>query len=82
MVKVEKGDYVLKLHVRHEKKDILEKLSDLPLLIAQKLSNTINMDVYASQSEAMICGKKISRAILPGSDQMTPVYIGPLASEK
>ncbi|KAL0268476.1 UNVERIFIED_CONTAM: hypothetical protein PYX00_010404 [Menopon gallinae] len=82
VVKVEKGDYVLKLHVRHEKKDILDKLSDLPLLVSQKLANSVNMDVYGSQSDAMICGKKMSRALLPASGQMIPIYIGPLPSEK
>ncbi|PSN55100.1 hypothetical protein C0J52_01886, partial [Blattella germanica] len=59
IVKVEKGDYVLKLHVRHEKKDLLDKLVDQPLLLSQKLPAPVTLDVYASQTQATTNGKKM-----------------------
>ena len=34
---MEKDDYVLKAHVRHEKKDILDKMMDIPMSMAVKV---------------------------------------------
>lgn len=80
MVKVEKGDYVLKLHVRHERKDLLDKMLDQPLLLSHKLPAALSLDVYASQTQATTCGKKLERAtILQG--QIMPIYITPLADD-
>ena len=81
-MKVEKGDYTLKMHVRHEKKDLLEKLSDLPLLLSQKLSSSVSLDVYASQSQALIYGKKMGSVIMPHGGYILPIYIAPLNSER
>ncbi|PNF43825.1 Tripeptidyl-peptidase 2 [Cryptotermes secundus] len=80
MVKVEKGDYVLKLHVRHERKDLLDKMLDQPLLLSHKLPAALSLDVYGSQTQATTCGKKLERAtILQG--QIMPIYITPLADD-
>jgi tripeptidyl-peptidase-2 len=81
MVKVEKGDYVLKLHVRHERKDLLDKMLDQPLLLSQKLPAAISLDVYASQTQATTCGKKMAGATLP-QGHILPMYIAPLSSDK
>lgn len=78
--KLEKGDYTLKMHVRHEKKDLLERLIDMPLLLSQKLSSPISLDVYASQSQAIIGGKKmVSASIPPG--HILPLYVAPMLHE-
>lgn len=78
--KLEKGDYSLKLHVRHEKKDLLDKLTEMPVLLSYKLSNPINLDVYASQSQALIGGKKmIAASVAPG--HTLPLYIAPMSNE-
>lgn len=80
-VKLDKGDYTVLLQVRHEKKDLLEKLKDLVLLIKFKLSSTITMDVYRNQAEAVIGGKKGNGvSAVPGAT--VPFYIPPLAEDK
>lgn len=50
-VKLEKGDYTLRLNIRHENKSLLEKLQDLPAVIQQRLQQPITVDVYCSQSQ-------------------------------
>jgi tripeptidyl-peptidase-2 len=81
MVKVEKGDFVLRMHVRHEKRELLDRITDLTLLLSQKLPSTLSLDVYTSHSQALVGGKKAQACILsPGATQ--PIYIAPLANEK
>jgi len=59
-VKADKDDYSLKAYIRHDKKDILDKMVDLPMAIASKLSSPLSIDIYASQAQALISGKKCS----------------------
>ena len=81
MAKLEKGEYVLRLHVRHEKKDLLEKLQDIPVLISQKLASTISLDVYGTHSQALIQGKKLNSLTLP-QGMAVPIFVAPLNSDK
>ena len=81
MVKVDKGDFVLKLHVRHERKDLLDKLTDQPLLLSQKLPAPVSLDVYASQTQATTNGKKMVGATIP-QGHIVPIYIAPLVNDK
>ncbi|XP_064215541.1 tripeptidyl-peptidase 2 isoform X1 [Tribolium castaneum] len=80
-IKLEKGDYVIRLHVRHEKKEYLDKLTEVPLLLQQKLSNAITLDVYSSYSQAAIAGKKsnVSHGL---HSTVMPFYIAPLPADK
>ncbi|KRT78345.1 Peptidase, partial [Oryctes borbonicus] len=80
-IKLSKGDYTIKLHIRHDKKDYLDKLADAPLLLNQKLTNPITLDVYSSHSQAVIGGKK---AIFGHTlcSSTVPLYIAPLPSDK
>ncbi|XP_073993244.1 tripeptidyl-peptidase II isoform X1 [Rhodnius prolixus] len=80
--KLEKGDYVIKLQVRHEKRDILEKFMDMPMLIKQKLANNISLDIYGSHSQALVQGKKLNYASIPTGCSFTPIYISPLHNDK
>ena len=43
---IEKGDYIVKLHVRHESIELLEKLKDLSLYVRHTLTGTLNQDIY------------------------------------
>ncbi|PFX32477.1 Tripeptidyl-peptidase 2 [Stylophora pistillata] len=79
-VKLEKGDYVLKLQVRHDNKDQLEKLKDTVVLIEQKLSPAITLDTHSSRLAAMKSSKFSSCTQRPGS--CCPVYITPPADDK
>uniref|UniRef100_A0A2R5LKX2 Tripeptidyl-peptidase 2 n=1 Tax=Ornithodoros turicata TaxID=34597 RepID=A0A2R5LKX2_9ACAR len=79
--KLEKGDYTIRLHVRHEQRALLERLSEMPLHVSQKLSSAINLDVYGSHAQALIGGKKFaSTTAHPGA--CVPVYVTPSPCEK
>ncbi|XP_022914704.1 tripeptidyl-peptidase 2 isoform X2 [Onthophagus taurus] len=80
-IKLSKGDYVIKMHIRHDKKEYLEKLSETPLLLNQKLSANIILDVYGSHTQAVIGGKKAVSGHTMQSSTI-PLYIAPLASDK
>ena len=79
--KLEKGDYTLKANVRHEKKDLLEKFTETPLLVSSKLSSPVSLDTYSSHSACQTGGKKMSSAtIQPGHS--LPIYVSPAATDK
>ncbi|XP_012543904.3 tripeptidyl-peptidase 2 isoform X2 [Bombyx mori] len=80
-VKLEKGDYVLRLNVRHENKSLLEKLQELPVVLQQRLQQPITMDSYCSRIQALTAGKKFSTASLPSGNLM-PVYFTAVPSDK
>lgn len=80
--KLDKGDYVIRLQVRHEKKELLEKVSEAVLLASFKLVNSLNLDIYRSFNNAVLANsKKISTALLPAGISK-PLYIAPLPNEK
>lgn len=80
-VKLDKGDYTIRLQVRHEKKDCLEKVSEASLLVNFKLANALTLDVYKSFNQAIIAGKKISTAqLLSGTHR--PLYVAPLNNDR
>lgn len=80
-LKVDKGEYTLKVHIRQEKRDILDRFTETPLLLSSKLSSAALLDVYSSHAEAVVGGKKMNTAKLyPG--KTVPIYISPLSSDK
>ncbi|XP_063430494.1 tripeptidyl-peptidase 2-like [Mytilus trossulus] len=79
-VKLEKGDYTIILQVRHEKKDQLEKLKDLSIVLNHKLQSSIALDVFNTWPKA-INNKKMGSATID-KDDLYPIYIGPLPSDK
>ncbi|XP_047041044.1 tripeptidyl-peptidase 2 [Helicoverpa zea] len=80
-IKLEKGDYTLRLNIRHENKSLLEKLQDLPAIIQQRLQQPITLDVYCSPSLAITGGKKFTSGPLP-SGHILPVYFTPVPADK
>lgn len=79
--KLEKGDYVVRMQVRHEKKDCLEKVNEVTLLVNYKLSNSISLDIYRSFNAATSGGKKSASFVL-NSSAPKPIYVAQLAQEK
>ncbi|KAK8720628.1 hypothetical protein OTU49_013196 [Cherax quadricarinatus] len=81
-IKLEKGDYTIRLHVRHERPDLLEKLSDLPLTVLTKLAQEVKLDVYSSLNAAVTAGKKAQPVTLKAGTSQ-PVYLSaPSLSDK
>lgn len=79
--KLEKGDYVIRLQVRHEKKDILEKISEATMAVIFKLQSPITLDIYEHYNQAIVGGKKSSSFQLGASAAKT-LYVSPLSNEK
>lgn len=80
-VKLEKGDYTLRLNIRHENKSLLEKLQELPATIQQRLQQPITVDVYCSQAQALTNCKKFNSCALSSGD-LLPVYFAAVPSDK
>lgn len=80
-IKLTKGDYVVKLHVRHDKRELLEKLNDLLLHVTFKMANTLSPDIYSSFNAAIVGDKKMQSAHLMGIGPV-PLYVAPIPTEK
>ncbi|XP_030373113.1 tripeptidyl-peptidase 2 [Scaptodrosophila lebanonensis] len=78
--KLEKGDYTVRLQVRHEKRDILEKISDANMVAAFKLPNALNIDFYDSYNQCIVNGRKFASAPIKGSPKV--LYLGPISQER
>jgi len=80
--KFDKGDYTIKMHVRHERRELLEKLIDLPVQVVQKLQNPLSLDVYSSHHQATIFGKKSSTFIMTPNSNLNTLNIGSLPNDR
>ncbi|CAN8022247.1 unnamed protein product [Ixodes persulcatus] len=79
--KLEKGEYVVRLQVRHEQRPLLERLSDLPLHLSQKMASGVALDVYRGHAQALVGGKKFAVVTArPGS--RLPVFLTPCPCDK
>lgn len=79
--KLNQGDYVIRLQVRHEKKELLEKVNEATLLTTFKLSSSLSMDTYASYRAAVLGEKKLSCCSIAGG-RTVPIYVAPLSNDK
>ena len=80
-MKLDKGDYTLRLQVRHEKKELLDKLKDMVMLIDQKLSSSLTVDTYPTMAGALINKNKFTTMTLqPGT--CASVFIPPIPDDK
>ena len=80
-MKLEKGDYTILLQIRHDKRDQLEKVKSVVMLLHHKLSTPISCDLYASWQAALTGGKKLNSVSL-GKSQRLPVFTAPLPDDK
>ncbi|XP_032527236.2 tripeptidyl-peptidase 2 [Danaus plexippus] len=79
--KVDKGEYTLRLSIRHENRALLERLTELPVVVQQRLAQPITLDVYSDQPQALTGGKKFTSASLASGDVL-PLYFAPLPADK
>lgn len=81
-VKLEKGDYTVMAQIRHEDRNLLEKITtDLPLHVILKLGSALSLDVYSQPDQALIQGKKASAAVIPAGHERA-LYCGHPPSDK
>lgn len=78
---IDKGDYTIRLYIRHEKFETLERLKSLVLYARHSISN-VPQDIYTSYA-ALIRGSKksnISEKILKG--QQITLFLDSIVDEK
>lgn len=80
-IKLDKGDYSLRLQIRHEKRDMLEKLKDHPISLYHRLPTPITLDTYLTHQNAIQATRKTTFFTLKGEDTAS-VFITPLPDDK
>lgn len=64
---LKKGEYVIRLQLRHDDAALLDKLNDLPVVVEKKLKEPITVPVYANNRDAVKAGKAVKeRSLHPG----------------
>jgi len=80
--KLDKGEYVIKAQVRHDAKDQLEKLKDVPLIVSHKLGQPVTLELFANKNHAVVNGgKKFSSSILNRGTEVA-LYCALLSDDK
>ncbi|XP_059507301.1 tripeptidyl-peptidase 2-like [Stegostoma tigrinum] len=80
-LKLDKGDYVIRLQIRHEALSELEHLNDLPFHIDRKLPAPLNLDIYRTHANALLSKNKFCSLTLPPKCTI-PFYIVSLPDDK
>jgi tripeptidyl-peptidase II len=80
--KLDKGDYVIKLQVRHEKREVLEKANEAVLHASFKLANSVSLDIFKSYNAAVLNSAKKLSSLPLVSGVAKPIYVAPLINEK
>ncbi len=71
----------MSLKVRHESKEKLEHLKTMEVILEQKITSPLSLDIFSSRSAAMIANNKFaSKTLTPGS--IMPLFVGHLPHEK
>lgn len=65
-VKLPKGDYTLRFHVRHDDPKQLEKLKDAPLMLDIALGKAVNVATLSDPDQVFTGGKFGTRTLEPG----------------
>lgn len=70
------------MNIRHDRRELLDKIIDQPIQLVQKLQNHLNLDVYSTHYQATIFGKKCSNFLFIPDNGLTQLSIGSLSNDK
>lgn len=82
-VNLKKGDYTIRLMIRHEDPILLERFTSLSIILDKKLEAPLVLPIYSTAGEAIdptgtdISGKE--RPLFPG--EIIPMFVGPLSPD-
>lgn len=79
--KLPKGDYTIRVQVRHEKKELLEKVNEATLTVSFKLAAPLSLDIFSSYKAALLGDKKITSCSVPPL-RPVPFYVAQVSNEK
>lgn len=79
--KLDKGEYTIRLQIRHEKRDLLEKINEANMIALFKLPNSLNLEVYDHYNQSVITGRKFNYCTVK-QDCPKVLYVSPLTQEK
>lgn len=81
-VKLAKGDYTIRLQVRHEKRDLLEKITDINMVALFKMSTVVTMDIHEHYTYTLVGGgpKLMPQQMHPSQPKV--YFIATLPTEK
>ena len=79
--KLDKGEYTIRLQVRHEKRDLLEKINEANMVALFKLPNSLNLDIYDHYNQAVTMGRKFNYSTVK-QDCRKVLYVAPLTQDK
>lgn len=79
--KLEKGEYTIRLQIRHEKREALEKINESNMVALCKLATPLNLDFYTEYNQCVISGQKFTASLL-NRNVPKVLYLGPLTQEK
>ncbi|KAM7345588.1 tripeptidyl-peptidase II [Cochliomyia hominivorax] len=79
--KLDKGEYTIRLQIRHEKRDLLEKINEANMVALFKLPNSLNLEIYDHYNQAVIMGRKFNFSTVK-QDCPKVLYVSPLSQEK
>ena len=64
---LKKGDYVIRLQLRHDDAVLLDKMKEMPVVVERKLKEAVSVPVYATNRDAVKGSKPVKeRALHPG----------------
>uniref|UniRef100_A0A1A9X3J2 Tripeptidyl peptidase II Ig-like domain-containing protein n=1 Tax=Glossina brevipalpis TaxID=37001 RepID=A0A1A9X3J2_9MUSC len=79
--KLEKGEYTIRMQIRHEKREALEKISETNMIALCRLATPLNLDFYAEYNQCIVSGQKFTASLI-NRNVPKVLYLGPLTQEK
>lgn len=83
-VSLRKGEVLLRLALRHDSQELLDKMRNMPLVLKRKLDG-VTLPVYGSRRDAVLAaggGGATAGEVLLRAGDVAPLWLGPLPDDK
>jgi len=79
---IDKGDYIIRLHIRHYDVESLEKLKDITLNVRHTLSGQLGQEFFSNYGDLLKGSKRKGGSETIQKNTETTFYIGPIQEDK